>query len=474
MNVLLIQPPHPRSIDKKYLSTQIPINLAYIAASLEEEGANVKIIDFCIEKFIKEKFLLYLKKFNPKIIGFTSMTPSILFVKDIAKVIKEYDKNILIILGGMHISALPKRTLKEIPNIDIGVCGEGDITIKEIYHAKSSNKPYKNIDGIVYRSNRKIEITPKRELIKNLDKIPFPARHLFYMDKYKKSHVSRGFSRKHMKMMEIFTSRGCPNKCIYCSNANFNHYVRFRSYENIVSEIDSLIKNYQINHISIEDDTFTINKPLLKKLCKYFKEKNITWNCNARVDTVDFKLIKIMKDAGCKKISFGVESGSQRILELNKKNTKINQIKNAFKWAKKAKIRFVEGTFILGSHTDETIEEIKNTKDLMFELMPDIIMLSVMCPFPGTEINRMMIKQKLIDNKVKWDKYTLITKEPPFKRLNNITSKELLKLQKNIIKEYYSSPKYILNQILKIRSIGELSYLTELGFYFMKDFIIKK
>lgn len=475
ISVLLIQPYPPEHLNKGYVSTQIPINLAYIASSLEEEGANAKLVDFCIDRFVKEKFLLLLDSFKPRMVGFTSMTPSVYAVRDISKIIKDHDKTILTVLGGIHVSALPKRTLEELPCIDIGVVGEGEETIKEIYRLMLSNKPIHGVCGTVCRIGRKIKVNPRRALIKDLDSISFPARHLLKVEKYNKSHVSRGFSRKHLRIMEIITSRGCPNQCIFCAgHINYGRSLRFRSYENIASEVESLIKNYKINHVSIEDDTFTINRKLAIRLCYYFKKKGITWNCNSRVNTVDLELLKLMKKSGCRKVSFGVESGSPAILRLIKKNITLEQVRNAFRWAKKAGIRYIEGTFILGSHIDETLEDIEKTKRMIFELMPDFLMLSIMCPFPGTEIYSMMNEKGLLDEDNDWSRYAFLTGWAPYRRLNHLTAAQLSKIQKDILKEYYSSPRYIFNQVRKIRSMGELSYFLNLGLNFISMFILRK
>jgi len=474
-NILLILPPMSRTVDKDYVSTQMPVNLAYIASSLEKAGANVKIIDFTVESFSEQKLISLLQQFNPAIVGFTSMTSSIYMVTDLAKIVKTYNKDILTLLGGVHISAMPQQTLEENPYIDVGVIGEGEETAIEIYNLKKTGKSIEGIKGTAYREEKKIIVTPRRELIKDLNSIPFPARHLLDLEKYQKSHVSRGFSRKHLRIMEIITSRGCPNSCIFCAgHINYGCSLRFRSYKNITDEVDYLIDKYNINHISIEDDTFTINKTLLKNLCDYFRRKKLTWNCNARVNTIDLEILKLMKQSGCKKISFGVESGSPRILKLIKKNISLDQVRNAFKSAKKEGIRYIEGTFMLGSHPDEKLEDIEMTKKLIFELMPDFISLSLICPFPGTEVYNIMKKNNLLDKDLDWSKFTFINNKPPFMKLNHLTAEQLIKIQKNTLKKYYSSPKYILGQVTKIRTLGELLYFINLGFSFVFDFLFKK
>lgn len=474
LNVLLVQPPIHKSIDRSYASTQIPINLGYIAASLEQEGANVKVVDFCVNEFVEADFISLLKEFNPAIVGFTGMTSSINFVRDIAKLIKQYDSNLLTVLGGVHISAIPKRTMDELPQIDLGVIGEGEETIKEIFWLKVAGKPLEGIKGTVVRSGGKIEINPLRELIKNVDSIPFPARHLFDVKKYNKSHVSRGFSRKYLKIMELITTRGCPNQCIFCAgHISYGYALRARSYENITAEIDQLIKNYGTNHIAIQDDTFTLNKELVRRLCAYLKDKKLSWDCNARVNTVDFELLKMMKDSGCKKISFGVESGSPRILKLIKKGITLEQVRAAFAASRKAGIRYTEGTFILGSHPSETEEEVKQTVDLIFELMPDFASLTIICPFPGTEVYRLMDEQKLLDENLDWSKFTFINNTPPFKRLEHLSAEQLVETQRKFLKTYYSSPKYLLSQAVKIRSLREVQYFMNLGTQLVKEFFIK-
>jgi len=475
LNVLLIQPPLAESVDKEYLSVQIPLNLLYIASSLEKEGVNVKIVDFSVERFIKDKLLNLLSNFRPDIVGFTSMTPSIYSVREISKITKDFDKEILTMLGGIHISALPKRTLLELQDIDVGILGEGEITVKEICELKNSNKPIKNVKGTICHVGKKIKVNKPRELIKDLDDIPFPARHLLKMDNYAKSHVSRGFSRKYIKIAEIMTSRGCPNRCIFCaSRINYGLSLRFRSYENIVNEIEHLIKKYHINHVSIEDDTFTINRKLLSRLCGYLRKRKLTWNCNGRVNTVDFELLKLMKKSGCKKICFGVEAGSPKILKLIKKNITLKQVRNAFKWARKAGIRYVECTFILGSHPDETMADINKTKKLIFELMPDFIAVSIITPFPGTEVYHIMNSRGLLEKDSDWSKFTFINNTPSFKRLTYLSSEALIKKQREILKKYYSSPRYMLSQLIKIRSIGEILYFFNLVVSFIGEFILKK
>jgi anaerobic magnesium-protoporphyrin IX monomethyl ester cyclase len=475
VKVLLVQPPPVEDVVKEYISAQIPINLGYIAASLEQVGAEVRIRDYAVQPFDKFSFLEEIHHFKPTIIGFTSMTNAISSADKLSKYVKDFNKDIVTVLGGCHASALPIETLEEIESIDIVVIGEGDETIKEVYHKIGGGKSLEDVMGIAYRDDGRIKVNQKRELIKNLDDIPLPAWHLFNMKLYEKSHVSRGFSRKHIKMMELMTSRGCPFSCIFCAgHINYGRKVRFRTFENIKREIELCMKEYGVSHISVEDDTLSLNKGLLVQLCEYFKEMKLTWNCNARVDSVDYELLKLMSESGCQKISFGVESGSPRILKLIKKGISLEQVKSAFEWAKKVGIKYVDGTFILGSHPDETLEEIEMTKKLIFELKPDFVSVSIMCPFPGTEVYDVMKKSELLPDKPDWSSFVFLGKNTPYNRLNHLTSSELMKLQNDIISGYYSSFNYIKNRVIRVRSIGELMYFVKLGTIFFKKFVLAK
>jgi radical SAM superfamily enzyme YgiQ (UPF0313 family) len=276
--------------------------------------------------------------------------------------------------------------------------------------------------------------------------------------------------------MELITSRGCPNKCIFCAgHVNYGFNMRFRSYENIREEIKYLKKTYNINHITFDDDTLTLKKSLVVEIAELLKEENITWDCNARVNTVDFALLKRMQQCGCKKVSFGVESGSPRMLKLMKKNITLEQVREAFQNARKAGFKYVEGTFMLGSHPDETLEDIEMTRKLMWEIMPDFVSLSIISPFPGTETFDLMVANGQLAKRPDWKMFTMsIQNELPFERLNNLTAQQLITLQHKIIKAYYSNPAYLLKKIASIRTMDDLMYFARLGVQFFSEFILKK
>lgn len=469
MRILLVQPNSTEEVNKEYLSLQFPINLGYIAAVLRKAGHNIKMVDFNVMN--REQLPVIISKFKPETIGLTAFTPTIYNAKKIISEIKQINPKIITILGGVHASALPVETMKEIKDLDYLVFGEGETTIIELISSLINKKGFIKVDGIVFRKAEKIIRNKPRKLIENLDSLPPPARDLIPFHLYAKHHVTRGFSRKEKKIMEIMTSRGCPNRCIFCAgHINYGFRVRFRSYENIAKEISEYIERYGINHISIEDDTFTLNRELVKRLCLFFKNNNLTWNCNTRVNAVDYDLLRTMAGSGCKKITFGIESGNAEILRKIKKAITIEQAIKVVREAKKAKIRYVECDFMIAPHIDETLETVNDTVKLIYKLMPDFLSLSIMCPFPGTEIYDLMVKHKLLDKNPDWSQFTVFGNLKRYKRLNYLSSEEMYWLQHKILKGYYSSPRYIVSQLIQIRSLSEIKYFERLAISFFKEF----
>lgn len=471
MKILLIQPQGVEDVRAGYISVQFPINLGYIASSLIDDGHDVRLIDLNVQEIDVER---YLRDFSPDLVGITAMTSAINSAGRLAQRIKSVNRDIVTVLGGSHASALPMETMRDYPDIDVLVFGEGEETIRELCRAASDELYLGAVKGIVYRQNGEVVKTEKRPLIPNLDTISFPARHLIDISMYRTSHVSRGFSRKYMNILEVIVSRGCPNQCIFCaSHINYGASIRFRSFENIAAEIDKCIKAYDINHVFIADDTFTLNSTLVYQLCDFFKGRNLTWDCSTRVNTVTEELLKRMAESGCRKVSFGVESGSPRVLKMIKKGITLEQVREAFRMARKAGVRYVEGTFILGSHIGETAEDIQMTISLIYELMPDFVSLSVVCPFPGTEIYDDMRREGLLSERLNWDDFSFFTRAEKFERLRYLTHAELNRIQSDFIRDYYLSPGYVWGQVRKLRSVNDLRYFIGLGAEYIKRFKIK-
>jgi anaerobic magnesium-protoporphyrin IX monomethyl ester cyclase len=467
MSVCLIRPMTPKTSRSGIVSVQYPINLGYLASYLKMHGIDCFAQDFEVEPFSEGKFLASIRRAKPCIVGFSCMTPHIKSGAKLAKMVKDSFPHILTVVGGVHGSGIPRQTLEEFPQFDVIVCGEGEQTLVELYHAWLDRR-IDLVAGIAFRPNdTEIKINPPRPLINNLDDIPFPDRDMVDIGNYRKSHVSRGHSRKTKRIAEITCSRGCPYDCIFCaSKVVHSRRVRFRSPENIIAEIGYLIDIYGIEHFSFLDDTFTLKKEILKPVCEYLGLKGVSFDSYTRVSDIDEEKTDIMVSNGCKKISFGVESGSPRILKLIRKGITVEQAESAFTIARKAGLHTIEGTFMIGCHPDETLEDIEMTRDLIFRLKPDILAVNISIPYPGTELNR-ILKERGILKREDWDEFVMFFANPSWE-LGRVPMREIKRILRQLTYGYYLRPSYLLNAITRNAAPKELGYWFSLGFSFLK------
>jgi len=470
MRIALVHPPEPyRSIASNII--QHPINLAALASYIMQYGHQVEIWDFAVEPPTRAHLIKRLKSFLPQAIGFSCMTPLIKTGHKMAEAIKSTDPSIVTIVGGPHVSAVPVETLLEFPSFDIGVIGEGEITLKEILDNLQGGKSPAGLAGTVYREDGDIKVGAWRPLISDLNELPYPKRELINFDLYLGSS-SPGLSSKIMGITEIFTSRGCPHRCIFCgSHITHRQKVRFRSPEHLMGEIVECLERFKIEHFTIDDDTFTYGKERLMKILRGFKELKISWDCDSRVDSISPEILEAMADAGCKKVAFGVETGSPRILELIRKKITVEQIEKAFKWAKKAGI--LSSAFVMvGSHPSETEEDLKQTLDLLYRTRPDYALVYIAVPYPGTELYQMMKEKGFIFTE-DWDEFDIVRTEAKW-RTDNFMPQDLVKYQKWMYRRYYLRPSFMLRKLLNAHSLKELEYLFGAGFDFIKYVFAKR
>lgn len=296
-----------------------------------------------------------------------------------AKTIKEIDSEIKVIMGGPHASFFPKEVINA-GFVDVVCMFEGEITLIELMKYFDGKKPsLKEIQGIAYKINGTSVVNEKRKFIQDLDTIPFPARHLFPMDKY----WGDG---------SIITARGCPYSCIFCSaRAMHGGICRFRSKDNVVEEMEQMIKNFKIKEFSIVDDTFTASKKHVLGICDQILERlDITWSCDSRVDTFTKELATAMYKAGCRTIHFGIESGNNEVLKKIRKNISVEQAKCAVKLANNIGFEVI-CDFIIGHPFDteetvlETLKLAKKLKSLENNGGPEILIhFSILAPAPGS------------------------------------------------------------------------------------------
>lgn len=468
MRILFINPSLP--LLTNLISKQYPLNLAYLGTYLEKKGFSISLFDANIEKLSVLQFKKLLLRIKPQIIGITMMTATFNNSCRIATTIKEVLPETKVIVGGSHVSALPGETLKSCNAIDCVVVGEGEETFAEICECVKRNQSFAGVKGIVYRLNGSVKYNILRELIENLDILPFPRRDYIDMRRYKRSHVSRGFSRKYLNIVEMILSRGCPGECIFCAtNVIWRNKIRFRSITNILAEIEYCRKKINANHFSFEDDSFSFNRHWAELLCVELKKEKITWNCNLRVDMITPDLLRLMAESGCRKVQFGIESGSQKILNLIQKNISLEQVEQAVEWANQAKIRFIEGAFILGVHPEENLDDVLSTLRLIRRLKINLLMLSLACPFPGTKLYD-LVKNNLICQEARWEDFMFYGKRT-VSVTKYLSRNQLVRLQKKAYISFYLNPKLIWRTWNETRSISEKGYWIRSGLNFLNEII---
>lgn len=363
-----------------------PLGLAYIGAVLEKHGYTVQIFDLTLKhnKPFENK-IEDIVNFSPDIVGISAMSHNYDSALTIAKDIKN-KTGAYIVFGGPHPTILPKDVLTN-EFVDFVITGEGEDTFLKL--CQYFDTRLYNIDGLCYKDNGNIIINPKNNYIQNLDELPLPARHLLHLDNYQ---LVDDYGEK---MATIISSRGCPYRCTYCYKGLFGTTYRFRSPDNIINEIKQCIKDYNYKSFYFIDDLFTLNLERVKELTDSIVKENldIRWQCLARVNNATSQMFEMMKEAGCYKVHFGIESGNQNILNKAKKGITLDQVKNAVKYCKNAGIK-TKGYFMLALPGD-TLETMQNTLNFAEQLQLDEMMFSIATPFPGTELWNNIDKTKI-------------------------------------------------------------------------------
>jgi len=441
MKILLVQPP-PRRTEHESIVVP-PLGLAYLAATVEGKGYDVKILDaFALQQSWTE-FEESVKKAGADLIGIGGMTPVIDNTYRALKICRKYCKHL--VLGGPHATLSKENILKEAPEVDFVVCGEGEETFAELVDGLSSKGEVSGILGTVDRN----AVNPPRPLIQDLDRLPFPARHLLPNDRYNYVFAKR------KTITTMFTSRGCPYQCIFCDKSVFGSQCRLRSAENVLAEIGEILDCSEDVSIVFYDDLFTLKKERVIRICEGILERGFKfdWKCEGRVDRIDGEMLGWMKKAGCSMIAYGVESGNQSGLDYLRKNTKLENAKKAFALTHKSGIGTM-AYFILGIPVETYEDEIK-TIEFAKELNPDYAQFSVLSPFPGTELYETAIKDgSYLETGVKnpadkdLKKPVVLSQNWDEKRLNDI----MLKAHTS----FYFRPRYLIKRLASIRNISDL------------------
>lgn len=446
--IVLINPIDRTQITNRLGLKAPPLNLMYLAAVLEKAGFYVKIIDANLYNISPREIVNIVKRLKPDIIGLTAATATIKTALRYVSEIKKNLSHVFTIIGGPHTTFLPIETLSMSKDLDAVAIGEGEETLLELAESYEKNEPNwpANVKGIAYRTkNDEIKITPMRPFIKDLDSIPFPARHLVPFNEYK-------LFNKDSPIGSMITSRGCVFACNYCSSSHLmGRMFRARTPKNVVDEIEELVYKYNVQTIEFIDDIFTLNKKRALEIAKEIRSRKLDINfvASSRVDTINRELLLELKKAGLSTIYYGVESGSERVLKLMNKRITLSQAEKAVNNAKKVGVSTL-ASFILG-YPGETINEMEMTIRFSIKLDPDYVQYSILTPYPGTPIYYELKSKGLIATE-DWDKYTVLDPVIEYEKIGlskNIVSKML----REAYLRFYLRPKYLLKRLTMLKAL---------------------
>ncbi len=454
MRVLLINPPYTRLKGLGH-APYFPLGLGYIASVLRENGLEAKIYQaenprmkgeflnteadtsFRFRSFSQRKYheaieddshfvwrevRESLEAFKPDVVGISLLSPMVGSALKISRLCKSYNPKCKVVWGGVHATFLPDQCLA-YDAVDFVVRGEGEYTMLDLCSRIGNGKNHSSIKGLSYKKKGKVVNNPKRELIDNLDALPFPARDAVL---YPESFDFRSLG-------SMIISRGCPFRCSFCSSRNFwERRERFRSPENIVREIELLKRDYNSSYVMFWDDSLTINRNIIKKYCNALIDSGvkIDWKTATRADLVDDEILSLMQKSGCVKLEIGVESGSDRMKRIIKKDVTNDQIRNAFNLIDKYGIG--SGAFFMAGFPDETIEDLDQTFSLMKELPVTEIAFNILDPMPGSTDYERCMELGLVPENPDWSSFRFW----PDAHYMKFVSEEAFKLQADIMAKW--------------------------------------
>jgi len=447
MRILLINPPvhaKPRKTIWRYVSsTMPPLGLAWLAAVLEQEGHRVKVLDAPPENLGIDGIVQWVRFHGPfDLVGLTASTPLVANAIEIARGIRSEAPSTRIVLGGVHPTVLPEEVLSE-PAVDVAVRGEGERTILEL----AAERPLEDVAGISFRMDGAVSHTPDRRLIDDLNTLPLPAYHLLPMSKYRPA----AGAAKRVPATSVLATRGCPSRCTFCYRL-CGRRLRVRSGLKVAEEVKLLQDRYGVREVCFYDDIFTMVKREVKAFCAGIRDLGIdlTWSCFSRIDTFNEDTFRMMKDAGCHQVMFGVETSNRQILENISKRIDPERVEWVVRTTQKIGIE-VRAAFMLGN-PGETVETMEENIRFAIQLEPDLALFNITTPFPGTEMFEWADGNGLLKTK-DWRHYNL---SMPVMELPTVPSEKVLEYYRTAHRRFYLRPAYILKRLKRLRSREEL------------------
>lgn len=477
IKTLVLQPPISDEVMwgrfKKGSGYVPPLGIMYIASYMESKGFHCDVLDCLVEKYKVSDLKEYLLKNKYDLIGITCMTNSALDAFASAKVAKEACPDAVVVLGGVHPTALPEQTVKECPDADFIMVGEGEQTFVDLATCLQEGKNCNEVDGLAYwgKAENKIRYTTPRTPIPDLDALPLPAYHKVPMDKYV-PHVTQYVD---LPNYPILLQRGCPYQCTYCDHgAVLGRKIRSLSVERAIENIRFLVENYGAKGIYFLDSVFTVRRDFIMKLLKELQNQDfkISFACNARADQLDIELLTELKKAGCWMIQIGIESGNIKSLELIKKASYssafkpdpndpkgrpylLNKYEQEIRNCQKLGIQ-VMASYILGL-PGETEEDVEVTINFAKKLATETALFFLPVPYPGSHLLTQAKEDGGLKENMSWKDYSAVDYSNPVYVNPKIGKEKMQALLTKAFNEYYRQPKVIYRNIKKITRMKDIT-----------------
>jgi anaerobic magnesium-protoporphyrin IX monomethyl ester cyclase len=379
MKVLLVE---PRKVIWEMMRpcVPVPLGLAQVAAVLEENNIEVKILDCTALKVDQHALEQAIRREQPDMVGATALTPFFYDAVQVAEIAKGVDPRIVTVLGGPHVTSLPEETLNEHTAVDIVARGEGERTLVDLVRCLEDGKQLSQVKGIGFRSNGEIILTEPQALV-DVDELPLPAYHLLPMDKYYFVVLGR--------FATVIASRGCPHRCTFCSEWRFwGGRQRQRDPKKIGDELELLVRKYDMESIWFGDDCFNVSAELMRGICDEIKARNLpfSWFYQGRADLVveHRDLLPLMSETGCRMVQIGIETSTEQELTLLNKKLSLGKIAEAVGLLKEHDI-IAQGLIIVGTR-DDSADSIIHKVRYMQRLDVDFPIFTMFTPFPGSDI----------------------------------------------------------------------------------------
>lgn len=457
MKILLINPPSGQP--RRPTLMVPPLGLAYLAAVLRQAGYQVQVKDALAEGLGWEEFRDYLASQRPEILGLTGLSPTMATAFKAVRLARPFAQTI--IMGGPHVSVWGQEIFKQCPELDLGVVGEGEATVVELVAALARGGSPQGIAGVMGRDFR----GPRRQLLKDLDTLPFPARDLLPLSRYAYPFA------KGKRVTTLFTSRGCPYQCTFCDKSVFGSRWRGRRAANILAEIDEIVKVHRINSLIIYDDLFTLDQERVQQVCEGILRRGykLDWKCESRVNLVDLETLKLMKRAGCSLVAYGVESGNQKGLDYLHKKITVEQTRRAFALTHEAGLETL-AYFILGIPVETYADELQTIR-LACEINPTYAQFATLSPYYGTRLYEEAVKQGWyreldVKNPADQDLKRAVLISP------NWSETGLKKILRRAHLSFYLRPGYILKRVAAVRSPAQFVNAAR-GFLALGRWLVK-